>query len=103
MRIVNEDEMLKDAAFQRMKDELDRNTRTHYELKQARAEGIELGKAEGIELGKAEGIELGKAQTEMKYVFEMIKKGLDVQFISEVTGVSIELLKQIENEEKHQK
>ena len=91
--------MLKDAAFQRMKDELDRNTRTHYELKQARAEGIELGKAEGIELGKAEGIELGKT----KVAFEMIKKGLDVPLISEVTGVSIELLKQIENEEKHQK
>ena len=51
MRVVNEDEMLKDAAFQRMKDELDRNTRTHYELKQAKAEGI----AEGLELGKAEG------------------------------------------------
>ena len=95
MRIVNEDEMLKDAAFQRMKDELDRNTRTHYELKQARAQG----KAEGIELGKAEGIELGKT----KVAFEMIKKGLDVPLISEVTGVSIELLKQIENEEKHQK
>ena len=96
MRIVNEDEMLKDAAFQRMKDELDRNTRTHYELKQARAEGIELGKAEGIELGKAEGIELGKAQTEMKYVFEMIKKGLYVQLISEVSGLSVEKLKTFE-------
>ena len=87
MRMVNEDEMLKDAAFQRMKDELDRNTRTHYELKQAKAEGI----AEGLELGKT------------KVAFEMIKKGLDVQLISEVTGVSIELLKQIQNEEKHQK
>ena len=89
MRMVNEDEMLKDAAFQRMKDELDRNTRTHYELKQAKAEGI----AEGLELGKAEGLELGKAQTEKKYVFEMIKKGLDVQLISEVTGLSVEVIK----------
>ena len=73
MRVVNEDEMLKDAAFQRMKDELDRNTRTHYELKQAKAEGIELGKT--------------------KVAFEMIKKGLDVQLISEVTGLSVEVIK----------
>ena len=83
MRMVNEDEMLKDAAFQKMKDELDRRTRTHNELKQARAEGLEIGKTE--------------------VAFEMIKRRMDVQFISEVTGVSIELLKQIQNEEKHQK
>ena len=90
--------MLKDAAFQRMKDELDRNTRTHYELKQAKAEGKAEGIAEGLELGKAEGkaegIELGKT----KVAFEMIKKGLDVQLISEVSGLSIEQIRKIQSE-----
>jgi predicted transposase/invertase (TIGR01784 family) len=45
MRDVNQDEMLKDAAFQRMKDELDHFTRLSNARKEGRTEGIEIAEA----------------------------------------------------------
>ena len=57
-------------------------------------EGIEKGKLEGIKEGKLEGIKEGKLEgiKERNYTIakNLKKSGLDTKFISEITGLSIE-------------
>jgi predicted transposase YdaD len=71
-------------------------------LEEGIAMGIEEGKAKGIEEGKAKGIEEGKAkgQTETKQQIarSMLQKGLDVELIVEVTGLTREELTMISKE-----
>ena len=59
MRNVNEDEELKDAAFQRMKDHLDMITRMRNGMKKATEEGLAIGIEQGLELGLEQGLEQG--------------------------------------------
>ena len=93
MRDVNQDERLKDAAFQKMKDEIDRTTRTKNEMKKAKAEGFTEGKKEGILQGKQEGIAL----VEEKYrkdnkvrILQMIEDGLDESLIVKYCQCTLE-------------
>ena len=64
MRVVNEDEMLKDAAFQRMKDEMDHCTR----LSNARKEGIAFAEA-------------NHQKENERRIIQMMKDGLDETLI----------------------
>ena len=47
--------------------------------------GKEIGKEEGKEIGRKEGKELGKTEAKMKVALRMLKKGWDIDLISEVT------------------
>ena len=64
-------------------------------LKEGREEGIKEGKKEGkkegIEEGKKEGIEEGKQQL----IIEMLKNGVDEDFIVKISGMSKEKILQI--------
>ena len=62
--------------------ELDIQAQKDYAVKEALAEGKAEGKAEGL----AEGDARGKLETAKN----LLKKGMDVSFISEVTGLSKE-------------
>ncbi|MGE5340376.1 MAG: Rpn family recombination-promoting nuclease/putative transposase [Candidatus Omnitrophota bacterium] len=58
---------------------------------------------EGIEIGIKEGIKEGEEVAKMKIVFNCLLKGMDVQTISEITGLSvaqIEILKNLSPGEK---
>ncbi len=59
-----------------------------------RAEGLAEGKAKGLAEGEARGRAEGLAEGEMKGKREtakmLLEKGLDISFISEVTGLSKE-------------
>ncbi len=55
-------------------------------------EGIKLGKEKGIKLGKEEGAEESKKEV----IINMLRKKLDYDTISEVTGKAIEEIKKIE-------
>ena len=56
--------------------------------------GIELGRNEGIKLGRSEGIELEKRTT----VIKMLKKGFDMELISELSGLSHEEIEKLREE-----
>ena len=55
-----------------------------------REEGIELGREEGIELGKEQGIEIGKEESIIELIKNMLVKGTDYEYISEITGKTID-------------
>jgi len=57
----------------------------------AKEEGIEIGKEEGIEIGKEEGEKKGKLETAVA----MVKKGLNLDLIAEVTGFSKQRVQQL--------
>ena len=58
-------------------------------------QGIEEGIAKGIEQGIAKGIEQGEIKKQMEIAKNLKSNGLDAQFISNVTGLSIERIKQL--------
>ena len=59
---------------------------------EGKAEGLKEGKAEGLKEGKAEGLKEGKAQgieaRNLEIAKQMLAKGLDIQLICEMTGLS---------------
>ena len=60
-------------------------TETLHEILIKREErGLEKGLKRGLKRGKLEGIKEGKAQT----AIQLLKEGLDTEFIAKVTGLS---------------
>ena len=57
---------------------------------EGRSEGFSEGKAKGRSEGKAEGLAEGKAEERVLIAKAMIAKGMDVNTISEITGLSCE-------------
>jgi predicted transposase/invertase (TIGR01784 family) len=53
-------------------------------------EGVEKGKKEGIEQGKQEGLEEGLIKGQYQTATNMKKKGIDLQIISDCTGLALE-------------
>lgn len=51
---------------------------------------IESAKEEGLEQGIEQGMEVGTKQNQLKIVLKMLKKGLDINLISEITSLSLE-------------
>ena len=84
---MNKDRALRAEAFSREIFALDQNS----QLYEAEQKGIEKGKAEGIAQGKAEGIEENKKEI-VKKLFE---SGQTKEFISAITGLSLDELDNI--------
>ena len=57
-------------------------------IETARIEGLEEGKQIGLEKGQQIGLEKGKIET----AYNMLKKGLDIDLIADVTGLSVEVI-----------
>ena len=66
-------------------------------IQTGRAEGIQTGRAEGIQTGRAEGIQQGRQKERQQVILNMLRKQTDIRFISEVTGLSEEEIKQFQN------
>ena len=68
-------------------------------LSQGKAEGFSQGKAEGRKEGKAEGISEGisegKIENKKEIAKNMLSKAMEVELISEITGLSIEEIKNL--------
>ena len=75
MRSVNEDEELKDAAFQRMKDHLDMITRMKNGMKKATEEGLARGLEQGLQQGMQQGLEQGLQQG----LEQGLEQGIDLE------------------------
>ena len=76
---------------------LEENARLKYEgqMSYAREEGLKEGIEKGIEQGIEKGIEQGNMSKELELIKNMLKKGLDYQTISEVTGKTISEIEEI--------
>ena len=59
-------------------------------------EGHEIGIKEGRKEGIKEGIKEGKEENKKEVIINMLKKNTDYEFISEITGKTIEEIKDIE-------
>ena len=57
-------------------------------IEKGKAQGIEEGKAQGIEEGRTQGIEKGRTQGQKDLILNMLKNGLEISFISKITGFS---------------
>ena len=57
-------------------------------IEEGKAQGIEEGRTQGIEKGKAQGIEKGRTQGQKDLILNMLKNGLEISFISKITGFS---------------
>jgi predicted transposase/invertase (TIGR01784 family) len=61
------------------------------------AKGKAEGRAEGIAKGKAEGIAEGGAKVKLELARKMLARGLDAGTISEITGMTVGQIKQLNN------
>lgn len=80
------------------KAELERNTfieGARIAKEKARIDGLEEGRAEGIKEGRKEGIREGIKQDKLEIARNMKNKNIDINIISECTGLSIEELNTI--------
>ena len=59
-------------------------------LKEGKIEGLKEGKIEGLKEGKIEGLKEGEKNKSIEIAKNMLKKGLDVNTIAELTGLNIE-------------
>ena len=59
--------------------------------KQGLIEGYEQGYAEGLKQGRAEGLEQGR----VKFIKAMLKHGMDIKTISELSGLTEEEIKKL--------
>ena len=66
-------------------------------MQKGRQEGIQKGRQEGIQKGRQEGIQKGRQEGMQQVILNMLKKQMDIAFISEVTGLSEEEIKKLQN------
>ena len=64
-------------------------------LSRERKEGFDEGKLEGIKEGIKEGIEKGKLAEQISMAKAMKSKNMDINLISEITGLTIDEIKKL--------
>ena len=66
-------------------------------LEEGKAQGLEEGKAQGLQEGKAQGLQEGKAQgmqqSKIEIAKKMLSKGMSLDLVVEMTGLSEEKIK----------
>ena len=62
---------------------------------QMRRDAIEEGLKEGLKKGKLEGIKLGIKDTNIDNAKKMLNKNCDVEFISDITGLSVKFINKL--------
>ena len=66
-------------------------------LEEGKAQGLQEGKAQGLQEGKAQGLQEGKAQgmqqSKIEIAKKMLSKGMSLDLVLEMTGLSEEEIK----------
>ncbi|MEA5620195.1 flagellar assembly protein H, partial [Cronbergia sp. UHCC 0137] len=65
-------------------------------LLEGKAEGIAEGIAKGKAEGKAEGIAKGKAEEKTLIALNMLRSGLSIDLIAQITGLSLEQIQKLQ-------
>ena len=60
-------------------------------------QGIQKGMQKGMQQGMQQGMQKGRQEEKRQVILNMLKKGLDISLISEVTGLSPEEIKKLQN------
>ena len=60
------------------------------------AEGLEKGKEEGLAEGLEKGKEEGEHHAKIETAKNMLSKGLDINLVSQCTGLSVEDIKRLQ-------
>ena len=101
---LSQDEEVRRWEEAREKFIRDQRAEKAYAFDEGLEKGIEKGRAEGIQQGRAEGMEKGRAegrQEEQRAVaLNILRKNLDISFISEITGLSEEEIKKLQEKYK---
>ena len=111
---VSRDEALQILADAREKARMDKIAELDYSREEGLAKGMEKGRlegrqeglAQGMEKGLAEGMEKGmekgrqegRTERDKEVILNMLKEKTDINFISKVTGLSIEEIKKLKNQ-----
>ena len=61
-------------------------------IDEAREEGLEKGIEQGLERGLKQGLERGRHEERLELIRMMLSKGLPLEVVSDVTGLSLEEL-----------
>ena len=61
-------------------------------IDEAHEEGIEKGLEQGLERGLKQGLERGRHEERLELIRTMLSKGLSLEVVSDVTGLSLEEL-----------
>ena len=101
IRKINNDPVIKYTLDKELKDELDYNTDMLEAREYGQRIGYKEGLAKGIEDGVAKGIEQGIEQgineRQNEIIKNMINNNLDINMISDVTGLTISEINEISN------
>ena len=89
--LYNMDKDTRDKVIHKMTTERDLRNQMAY----ARKEAIEEGHAEGLAKGLAEGLAKGESDAKTAIASKMIAKGMKLEEVSEITGLTIVELNQI--------
>ena len=95
LKTLSEDTNLRIQEELREKYLRDRMAEKSLAMREGREEGIKEGMEEGMEEGIKEGMEKGRAEEREKIVLEMLKKGLEISLIQEISGLSQEEIQQV--------
>ena len=79
---------------QARKEELEERAWTQG-MEEGRTQGMEEGRTQGMEEGRTQGMEEGRTQGMHGIALSMLRKGYEVSEISEVTGLSVAKVEQL--------
>ena len=81
-----------------MNTERDTYHQIEYARETGREEGHKVGKEEGLKVGRAEGRAEGAKQKSFDIAKRMLEKGIDIETISELTGLTAEEVSKLKKE-----
>ena len=81
-----------------MNTERDTYNQIEYARETGREEGHKVGKEEGLKVGREEGRAEGAKQKSFDIAQRMLQKGIDIETISEVTGLTAEEVSRLKKE-----
>ena len=81
-----------------MNTERDTYNQIEYARESGREEGHKVGKEEGLKVGREEGRAEGVKQNSFDIAERMLEKGIDIETISELTGLTEEEVSRLKKE-----
>ena len=81
-----------------MNTERDAYNQIEYARETGREEGHKVGKEEGLKVGREEGRAEGAKQNSFDIAKRMLEKGIDIETISELTGLTAEEVSRLKEE-----
>ena len=81
-----------------MNTERDTYNQIEYARESGREEGHKVGKEEGLKVGREEGRAEGVKQNSFDIAKRMLEKGIDIETISELTGLTAEEVSSLKEE-----